>query len=59
MVVPGRNTPNGTDMRFYLQACRGGGGVVALLLVISSYGNSNKTGSTRVNGGLFPSDWCQ
>ena len=26
MVVPGRNTPNGTDMRFYLQACRGGEG---------------------------------
>lgn len=26
---------------------------------ISSYGNSNKTGSTRVNGGLIPSDWCQ
>ena len=29
------------------------------VLHISSYGNSNKTGSTRVNGGLIPSDWCQ
>ena len=24
-----------------------------------SYGNSNKTESTRLNGGLIPSDWCQ